>query len=37
MIWALVDHPTENRALSAGFCNVVRGQPADPEEPVISW
>jgi hypothetical protein len=25
MIWALVDHPTENRALFAGFCNVVRG------------
>jgi hypothetical protein len=20
-----VDHPTENRALFAGFCNVVRG------------
>lgn len=37
MIWALVDHPMENRALFAGFCNVVRGQPADPEEPVISW
>jgi hypothetical protein len=25
MIWPLVDHPTENRALFAGFCNVVRG------------
>jgi hypothetical protein len=37
MIWALVDHPTENRALFAGFCNVVRAQPADPEVPVISW
>ena len=37
MIWALVDHPTENRALFAVFAMWGGVMPADPEVPVISW